>query len=57
MWYDHYEADDYLNKDEAETFLTELASEFLKRRDSDLALKVRIVREAESEIYMYNYCD
>ena len=45
MWYDNYEADDYLNKDEAETFLTELASEFLKRRDSDLALKVRIARE------------
>ena len=33
-----------MNKDEAETFLTELASEFLKRRDSDLALKVRIAR-------------
>ena len=40
MWYDKYDADEYLNKQEAENFLSEVITEFYDRRKSDIELKV-----------------
>merc|ERR1712110_635334 len=39
MWFDKYDADEYLNKQEAENFLSEVITEFYDRRKSDIELK------------------
>ena len=41
MWYDKYDADEYLNKQEAQTFLSEVITEFYDRRKNDIELKVK----------------
>ena len=42
MWYDKYDADEYLNKEEAVDFLSEVVTEFHDRRQNDIELKVNI---------------
>ena len=41
MWYEKYEAEEYLNQQEADNFLSELITEFYDRRQSDITLKVK----------------
>ena len=40
MWHDKYEADEYLNKQEADNFLSEVITEFYDRRQNDITVKV-----------------
>ena len=42
MWYDKYDADEYLNKEEAVDFLSEVVTEFHEQRQNDIELKVNI---------------
>ena len=49
MWYEKYDADEYLNKQEAQHFLSEVITDFNDRRQSDIELKVSIFVESSVE--------
>ena len=55
MWNDKYDAYEYLNKQEAVNFLSEVITEFQDRRQNYIELKVNISDDCRLETFPHPY--